>query len=217
MIAIITRCRNRLEFTIRTVQSVAKTEGEQYKHIIIDNASSDGTREWFKWMYENTQVLKHCEYYRYEKNQGDWGGMFVAQPFTKDCDYVVQLDNDILVTPDWLTAMRAGLENTDYKTMSLRRENVLWKLKPLTKPVKIQGYEIARVERPVACFMMSKQFYDLCCEKIPPKKGMRSKYIIAQLAKRQIGKVLNVTCQEIDSQTQRTVYSPKNSQIWEKI
>jgi len=217
MIAIITRCYNRLEYTIRTIHSVRQTEGEEYKHIIIDNASDDGTLEWFRWISKNTDILNHCEYYRYDKNQGDWGGMIVAQPFTKDCDYVVQLDNDMLVPPNWLTAMRTVLENTEYQVIMLRRDNVLWKLRPLTEPINVEGYLIARVERAVACFMMSKQFYDLCCKKILPKNGMRSKYMIASLAKRQIGKVLNVPCREIDSQTQRKLYSPKNPQIWEKI
>ena len=217
MIAVITRCLNRLEYTIRTVHSVSKTEGEQYKHIIIDNASTDGTYEWFKWVSENTKILKNCEYYRYEKNQGDWGGMLVAQPFTKGCDYVVQLDNDMLVRSDWLTAMRTVLEKTDYKVVMCKRENVLWKLKPLSKIEKIDDYEVARVERAVACFMMSKEFYDICCKKILPKNGMRSKYMIASLAKRRIAKVVNVPCQEIDSKTQRKIYSPKNPQVWEKI
>ena len=217
MIAVITRCRNRLEYTIRTIQSVAKTGGEQYKHIIIDNESTDGTLQWFRWISENTNILKNCEYYRYEKNQGDWGGMLVAQPFTKGCDYIVQLDNDILVPPNWLTALRTVLDNTDYEVVMLRRENVAWKLRPLTEPKNIDGYLTARVERAVACFMMGKKFYDLCCQRIPISKGMRSKYIIANLAKRQIGKILNVKCQEIDSLTQRKVYSPKNPQVWEKI
>lgn len=217
MIAVITRCRNRLEYTIRTVHSVSKTTGEDYKHIIIDNDSSDGTLQWFRWVSENTKILRNVEYYRYDKNHGDWGGMLIAQPFTKDCDYVVQLDNDILVPPEWLTAMRQCLDNTDFEVIMLRRENVLWKLKPLGKTINIGNYQVARVERAVACFMMSKKFYDLCCQRIPMSKGMRSKYIIASLAKRQIGKILNVPCQEIDSLTQRKVYSPKNPQVWEKI
>lgn len=216
MIAIITRCRNRLEYTIKTVFAVQNTIG-QYKHIIIDNNSSDGTKQWFSWMSKNTSALKNIYYYRYDQNLGDWGGMLAAREYTQDCDYVVQLDNDILIPENWLEALKFTLDNTHYKVMMLRRENVLWKLKPIGRVVNIGGYQVGRVERPVACYMMSKMFYDKCCEAIPARKGMRSKYMIAQLSNRSIGKIMNVTCSEIDSLTQRKLYNPRNPEVWEKI
>lgn len=212
MIAVVTRCRNRLEYTIRVVNAVQRSEGD-FTHIIIDNASSDGTKEWFKWMNKNTDALRRLQYYRYETNHGDWGGMLVAP--VQNYDYVVQLDNDIIVPENWLTAMQTVLDKTAYDVIMLRRENVLWKLKPLSEPVNIDGWGVSRVERPVACFMMTKAFYEKCCSAIPPAKGMRSKYIIARLGK--IGKIMNLTCQEIDSLTQRKLYNPKNPEVWEKI
>ena len=217
-IAIITRCRNRLEYTIQTIHSVQKTEHDNWHHYIIDNDSTDGTMQWFKWMNKNTKLLKNLSYYHYDENLGDWGGMLTAQKLlSKDCEYVVQLDNDIIIPPDWLTAMQTIIKITGYPVVMLRRANVLWKLKPLSKEKNIESYLIARVERAVACFMMKREFYDLCCKKIPPAKGMRSKYIIAQLAERKIYKILNVKCNEIDSLTQRKLYNPKNPQVWEKI
>jgi len=217
-ISIITRCLNRLEYTIQTVNCVQKTEHPSYQHVIIDNNSSDGTNQWFKWMRDNTKVFQNLRYYRFDENYGDWGGMLAAQKLLPaDCKYVVQLDNDIIVPVNWLTAMQAVLEGTDYKVVMLRRENVLWKLKPLSTPVNIGGFSVVRVERPVACFMMSRSFFDKCCEVITPKKGMRSKYLIAELSGRKIAKIMNVVCSEIDSLTQRKLYDPKNKQIWEKI
>jgi len=216
-ISIITRCRNRLEYTIQTVQNVQKTAYGSFVHIIIDNDSTDGTGQWFKWMNQNT-VLKNLIYYHFTENHGDWGGMLLSQKLlAKDCRYIVQLDNDIIVPPDWLTALKTVLDNTGYEVVMLRRENVLWKLKPLTIPANISGYLAARIERPVACFMMSRLFFDKCCTGIPASKGMQSKYLIAQLSGRKIGKIINVTCSEIDSLTQRELYNPKNKQVWEKI
>ena len=118
MISIITRCRNRLEYTIRTVQQVQKSHYRDFEHIIIDNASSDGTPEWFRWMNANTKGLSNLSYYRYSVNTGDWGGMLAALPLlSKDCKYVVQLDNDIIVPGNWLDAMKTVLEKTDYKVV----------------------------------------------------------------------------------------------------
>ena len=217
-VAIITRCLNRLEYTIQTVNCVQKTDHPSFQHIIIDNNSSDGTNQWFKWMNANTNGLQNLSYYRFNDNRGDWGGMLAAQSLLPpDCKYVVQLDNDIIVPPNWLTPMQTILERTDYKVVMLRRENVLWKLKSLSTPMWVFGHEIARVERAVACFMMSREFFDKCCTGIPPAKGMRSKYIIASLSGHKIAKILDVPCSEIDSLTQRKLYNPKNKQVWEKI
>jgi len=207
-----------LEYTIQTVNCVQKTDHPSYSHIIIDNNSSDGTREWFAWMSKNTSHLSNVEYYQFNENHGDWGGMLVGSNFlSTNCEFVVQLDNDILVPPNWLNAMETVLRNTNYKAVMLRRENVLWKLKGLSTPVKVLGYEITRVERPVACYMMRREFFETCCKGIPPSKGVRSKYLIADFSGKKIAKILNVPCQEIDSLTQRKLYDPKNKQVWEKI
>jgi len=216
-IAIITRCRNRLEYTIQTIHHVQKTETGNWHHIIIDNNSTDGTYQWFKWMSKNTKLLKNLSYYHYDNNFGDWGGMLAARKFIDNSKYVVQLDNDIIVPPDWLKALKIIIDKTDYPVVMLRRENVLWKLKPLGEEKNIEGYLIARVERAVACFMMKREFFDECCQVITPEKGMRSKYIISQLAGHKVYKILNVKCNEIDSLTQRDLYNPKNPQVWEKI
>jgi len=215
VVEVITRCRNRLEYTIRTVQCVQQTDHPNWRHVIIDNASSDGTQEWFTWMADNTP-LKNIVYYRYDVNHGDWGGMLQAR-LSDDCKYVVQLDNDIIVPPGWLTVLQKAIDITGYPVVMLRRDNVLWKLRPLGKERNVDGLLLARVERPVACFMMTREFFERCRKAIPPAKGMRSKYLIAQLSGRKVHKILNVTCSEIDSQTQRKFYNPKNPQIWEKI
>ena len=46
-VSIITRCYNKLEYTIRCIESVARnTEYDNYEHIIVNNNSNDGTTEW---------------------------------------------------------------------------------------------------------------------------------------------------------------------------
>ena len=153
-VSIITRCLNRLEYTSQVIDAVKRHSHISYEHIIIDNASSDGTREWMHWMHENTSWYKDTLlYYRMPSNLGDWGGMLSGFDLSKG-EYIVQLDNDIIPCDGWLTAMLTVLNETSYKVVMLKRDNVAWKLKPLSPVRKIRDLEVVRVERAVACYMM---------------------------------------------------------------
>lgn len=219
MISIITRCRNRLEYTTQVMDAVRNNTKCDYEHIIIDNDSSDGTLQWFKWMFDNTTWFDRVTYCRMDRNCGDWGGMLAGFRVAKG-DYVVQLDNDIIPCGGWLMDMRMVLERTRYKVVMLKRDNVAWKLNPLSIPENIDGLEVTRVERAVACYMMSRENFDLCSKYIPEKQGMRSKYIMARKLN-PIGKILNRTCYELQADAgndiQREKYKPNNPQVWEKI
>jgi len=223
-VSIITRCLNRLEYTSQVVDAVKRLSTVSYEHIIIDNGSSDGTYQWFGWMGKNTTWLSNTKYIRLEGNAGDWGGMLMGFGFASG-RYIVQLDNDIIPCEGWLEAMIKVLTKSDYQVVMLRRKNVAWRLKPLKAPQAMFGYEVAPVERAVACYMMSRENFDLCTKYIPKEYGAKSKYIMAGLTRRwkglKIGKIMNRTCHEIqahrDNDINRQKYSPKNKQVWEKI
>jgi glycosyltransferase involved in cell wall biosynthesis len=219
-VSIITRCRNRLEFTVQVVDAVKRLSDIDYEHIIVDNGSTDGTYEWFRWISEHCSWFGNIKYVRIEGNTGDWGGMLYGATIAKG-KYIVQLDNDIIPCQGWLSAMVKALEETTYEVIMLRRENVAWKLKPLSVPVVVDGLHIVRVERAVACYIMKRVHFDMCANYIPAEQGAKSKYIMAGLTKRwkglKIGKILNRTCIELQADDQRQKYSPKNPQIWEKI
>ena len=138
MISIITRCLNRLEYTAQVLDAVRRNTCVEYEHIIIDNASSDGTPEWFDWMSKNTDWYKNLRYFRMDRNCGDWGGMLAGFAQAKG-DYIVQLDNDIIPCEGWLAAMLTVLNETDYKVVMLKRDNVAWKLKPLSPVKQLDG------------------------------------------------------------------------------
>jgi len=212
-VSIITRCLNRLEYTAQVIDAVERFSKVPYEHIIIDNASSDGTPEWFQWMSENTPWYKNLRYYRMDRNCGDWGGMLAGFAQAKG-EYIVQLDNDIIPCDEWLTAMLTVLKETDYKVVMLKRDNVAWKLKPLSTVRKVGDLEVVRVERAVACYMMSRE--NFASLQITEKQGMKSKYMMAKKLK-PIGKILNRTCIELQADFQRKKYDPKNPQIWETV
>lgn len=224
MISIITRCRNRLEYTAQVLDAVKRNTYIDYEHIIIDNASEDGTYEWFRWMAKNSWYDK-VRYFRMPRNTGDWGGMLAGFEQAKG-DYIVQLDNDIIPDHHWLSAMKTILEQTDYKVVMLKRSNVTgkWILKCQGEQRIIDNLHVCKVERAVACYMMHISNFKILAERIPESQGMKSKYIMAKLLN-PIGKIQNLTCYELEAtadmvQThtdQRTKYNPGNSQIWEKV
>jgi glycosyltransferase involved in cell wall biosynthesis len=102
-LSIITRAFNRLEYTVQCVSAVQlNTLGVDYEHLIINNGSTDGTKEWLIWIadmsnkwYSKVKVV-HCN------NQGDWGGMIYAiDHLSLDSEFVMQLDNDMVVPYNW--------------------------------------------------------------------------------------------------------------------
>ena len=212
MISVITRCRNRLEYTAQVLDAVKRRTHIPYEHIIVDNASSDGTKEWFEWMAKNSWY-ENVRYLRMNRNCGDWGGMLVGAEAAKG-DFIVQLDNDIIPCDGWLAALHSGLVGTKYNVVMLRRENVAWKLKPLSAVRVVAGLEIARIERCVACYILRTE--DFKKLRITENQGMKSKYMIAKQL-HPLGKIMNKTCIEIEAPDQRQKYSPKNPQIWEKV
>jgi len=221
MISIITRCRNRLEYTAQVLDAVKRRTKIPYEHIIVDNASSDGTKEWFAWMNKNSWY-ENIKYVRMERNCGDWGGMLAGASVATG-EFIVQLDNDIIPCEGWLTALHSALVGTNYDVMMLRRANVYgeWILKPLSQVRIVGGLEVVRIERPVACYMMRTE--DFNSLHISESQGARSKYMIAR--KFRIGKILNRTCTELEADRhliesgmdQRSKYPPSNKQIWEKV
>jgi glycosyltransferase involved in cell wall biosynthesis len=218
MISIITRCHNRLEYTIQVINAVRDHSlNLLYEHIIIDNASSDGTPEWFRWMQANTKCYPNLKYIRYNVNLGDWGGMVAGlKHISQLSKYVIQLDNDIIPCDGWLESMVYVLENTKYKIVMLKRANVEWKLKPLSpKQILLNSLEICKVERGVACFMASTEDFRMFGAKV--KDPTKSKYEIRGFVHGQIAKILNKTCIEIDGLEQRKKYSPKNPEVWAKL
>jgi len=218
MISIITRCYNRLEYTIQCINRVQSLGGD-YEHIIIDQNSDDGTYEWFRWMHDNTNHLDKIRYFRLKENIGDWTGMVEGLKYAKG-DYIVQLDNDILVTDKtWLSDMVTILTKTEYRSVMLKRLGALWVLghkqagEPHTLGM-IEGLEVIPVERSVACFMTSRDTFKMFAEGVINKD--RSKYEIRNMIGN-TAKILNRTCEECEYKIQRIKYSPKNKKIHAKL
>lgn len=123
---IITRCFNRLEYTVLNIRSCFEmAKGARYTHIIVDQNSSDGTRQWLKSLecegFYPIKVLYN------NTNSGDAGGMFDGYNICdNDCDYILQLDNDLTpITPDFINKLTDVMDSDQsIGSIMLRRKGV---------------------------------------------------------------------------------------------
>jgi len=223
-VAIITRAFNRLEYTINTIQSVKEnTNYPEYKHIIVDNGSSDGTREWLTWIqnYKSPwfeKVFSHLP----SENYGDWGGMVVgAKAMAKDCQYIVQLDNDIAVPCGWLNALVQVLESSKMDSVMLKRSGVKNQIQ-IQKPRNfklLDGTVVKTGEIPfvVACYITKADFFFSVCDQV---KRCRD---FGKLLKKKCMKITSINCHHMDGYhptrkdyIQHQKY-PKNQMTWQKF
>lgn len=85
---------NRLEYTKKALEALLNSDAGQ-SICIIDNASTDGTREYLR------QLFKHATVLFMPKNFGIAKAMNEFLNLTKKCEFVAKVDNDTLVPPNW--------------------------------------------------------------------------------------------------------------------
>jgi glycosyltransferase involved in cell wall biosynthesis len=205
-VSIVTRAFNRLEYTTQCVASVrANTNYDNYEHLVLDQASTDGTGDWLrfisnmpsKWYSKVRPVFL-------EKNVGDWGGMLLAADrlIGDDVEYIAQLDNDITVEPNWLTVMVDVLEKCNCPAVMCKREGVGGVLQPLSPALEIdaggQQVQVAEVKIVVACwvcrladFRKWSSTFSMCDGLGKPMEGRTGHGM----------KVMNVYCEQLEGFT----------------
>jgi GT2 family glycosyltransferase/glycosyltransferase involved in cell wall biosynthesis len=102
-VSIIIPVLNKLEFTRQCLDRIWRNTGDEitYEVIIVDNASSDGTQQWFA---DATRFPKPLRYHRNTQNLGFAKGNNVGASLTR-AEYLLFLNNDTLVQPGWLSEM----------------------------------------------------------------------------------------------------------------
>jgi GT2 family glycosyltransferase/2-polyprenyl-3-methyl-5-hydroxy-6-metoxy-1,4-benzoquinol methylase len=99
---------NQLKYTKECIESIQKNTPERHEIIFVDNGSTDGTCKWLR------QLVKEHNNYRLIENQENVG-------FAKGCnqgikassgEYVLLLNNDVVVTEGWLAGLIDCLRNT---------------------------------------------------------------------------------------------------------
>ena len=179
-VSIVTRAYNKLEYTIRCIESVARhTKYDNYEHIIINNNSSDGTKEWLNWIDQNgLPYYKRLRSFNMDKNYGDWGGMIKSLDLVaEDSEYIVQMDNDIeIFDPEWIEKMMLILDTTPVNIIQLKRIGMRNMLVPMNpQEIEYKGevlhYGKSPAKRPVAFFMLKTQDFRDNKKKLPLDLG----------------------------------------------
>ena len=102
-VSIVIPVLDRLEFTRQCLDRIWRNTGDKirYEVIVVDNASTDGTAEWFAGA---TQFPGPVRYHRNPRNLG-FGNANNAGARLSRGEYLLFLNNDTLVQPGWLTGM----------------------------------------------------------------------------------------------------------------
>jgi len=202
-VSIVTRAFNRLEYTTTCVDSLIKnTNYDNYEHIIINNNSKDGTKDWLDWVKNNIPFFNKVVPVHLEKNLGDWGGMLESYKYiSADSKYIVQLDNDVVINdPEWLNKLIFMLNNTPHKIVQLKRKGVgtVIQLKN-RRTIKYGNEELiyGNINRPVACFMLRTDDFKNLLPKLKNSSLSLGKTLLSNFLGGTV-KIENLNCHIID-------------------
>lgn len=108
LVSIVILTFNELDYTKRCVESIQKNTPEPHEIIFVDNGSRDGTVKWFK------KFVTINSRYRLIENKENLG-------FARGCnqgietskgEHILLLNNDVLVTENWLSGMLEHLNSS---------------------------------------------------------------------------------------------------------
>ena len=86
---------NALPLLQQCLPSVVATDYSNLEIIVADNASTDGSAEWIEKTFPQVRVVRHPQNWRFCKGNNR------AVPYATG-DYILLLNNDVEVPPDWL-------------------------------------------------------------------------------------------------------------------
>lgn len=144
---------NQLEYTKQCVESILARTGAPFELIIVDNASTDGTREYLKTLpatvITNDQNLGCAKAW----NQGVRASRG---------DLIAILNNDIVVTNGWLTGLRRFLEDQGHGIVSpAAREGYLdYDLEAYARTFTVRCGTAVRHELYGACLVIARRVFD---------------------------------------------------------
>lgn len=101
---------NNLQYTKDCIQSIRKyTEKGSYRIIIVDNNSTDGTREWLNTLKDQKDIIIKLN----DTNAGFPVGCNIGIQLADKTDDILLLNNDTVVTTNWLSNLRRCLYSAD--------------------------------------------------------------------------------------------------------
>ena len=105
-VALVILTCNQRDITLQCLQSLAESDYDNMQVVLVDNGSDDDTLHAVKEKFPEIHLIRN------ETNLGAAGGRNVGIDYAKaqlDFDYIMFMDNDIVVTPTFLTKLIEGL------------------------------------------------------------------------------------------------------------
>ncbi|NBC17963.1 MAG: glycosyltransferase [Bacteroidetes bacterium] len=103
LVSIVIVTWNALPLLQQCLPSVVATDYPNLEIILADNASSDGSAEWVEAMHPSVTIVRHPENWAFARGNN-------AALDHAEGDYVLLLNNDVEVPPDWLDPLVATME-----------------------------------------------------------------------------------------------------------
>jgi len=96
---------NGFDDTVECLQSLRQVTYTHYKVVLVDNGSANNEGKNIKNLFPEIHLIENAT------NRGFAGGCNngIAWAMDNSFDYIITLNNDCLVEPDWLTNLVAGL------------------------------------------------------------------------------------------------------------
>jgi GT2 family glycosyltransferase len=111
---IIIPVHNRINYTVDCIESLKQISYKNYQIVVIDDGSTDGTEEILNEKYPEVKVVK-----------GDgnlwWSGAInkgIEYAIKENADYVLTLNNDVMVDKDFLTYLVESAESEENTLVS---------------------------------------------------------------------------------------------------
>jgi O-antigen biosynthesis protein len=109
---------NNLAHTVRCVESLLRTIPPQAEILVVDNGSTDGTRGYLTEMAARAPALRPP--IGLDENRGWCHGINLAFAEARGA-YLVMLNNDVIVTPEWLEGLREAMDEAPKVLPGARR------------------------------------------------------------------------------------------------
>ena len=120
--AVIVTC-NRCELLKMSIEALLASKYELNKIVVVNNASTDGTKEYLDSLNQSKLIVMHQE-----KNEGGAGGFFygIKEAYENGCDFVWIMDDDTVVTESALEELINGYEIVRDRPIGFLASNVFW-------------------------------------------------------------------------------------------